>query len=245
MTPPTRVKAQEKTMSTVRMHAVSTDSSERPEPADEAGEENLHSGGEDASVGAEGGADQQESDSAHAEAPKDATSNDDTGPVESRRGRLAVMTGCVVLPAVALLLGGTAGYLKWLDGSGRDADVARAQSVRAAVDTTVAMLSYRPANVTQNLAAARDRMTGAFRDSYTSLTTDVVIPGAKQRQISAVATVPAAASVSATPTHAVVLVFVNQTTTIGNDPPSDTASRVKVTLEKVRDRWLISAFDPI
>ena len=47
------------------------------------------------------------------------------------------------------------------------------------------------------LHAARDLLTGDFRDSYTSLTNDVVIPGAKQKQISAVATVPAAASVSA------------------------------------------------
>jgi Mce-associated membrane protein len=88
-------------------------------------------------------------------------------------------------------------------------------------------------------------MTGAFRDSYASLTHDVVVPGAKQRQISAVATVPAAASVSATANHAVVLVFVDQTTIIGNDPPSDSTSSVKVTLEKVHDRWLISEFDPV
>jgi Mce-associated membrane protein len=132
-----------------------------------------------------------------------------------------------------------------VDSSARDADAARAQSVQAAVDSTVAMLSYRPDTVEKNLAAARDRMTGAFRDSYTSLTHDVVIPGAKQRQISAVATVPAAASVTATATHAVVLVFVNQSTTIGNDPPTDTASTVKVTLDKVGDRWLISQFDPV
>jgi Mce-associated membrane protein len=72
-----------------------------------------------------------------------------------------------------------------------------------------------------------------------------VIPGATQRQISAVATVPAAAAVSATQTHAVVLLYVNQTTTMGSDSPTDTASRVKVTLEKVNDRWLISQFEPI
>ena len=64
-------------------------------------------------------------------------------------------------------------------------------------------------------ARARDLLTGDFRDSYTSLTNDVVIPGAKQKQISAVATVPAVASVSADPRHAVVLVFVNQTVIVG------------------------------
>jgi Mce-associated membrane protein len=175
----------------------------------------------------------------------DAEGGDDREATGWRRPRLLPMVVYGILPGLALLLAAAAGYLKWVDGTVRDAEVARTQSVHAAVDSTVAMLTYRPDNVTQNLAMAVDRMTGGFRDSYTSLTHDVVIPGAKQRQISAVATVPAAASVSATATHAVVLLYVNQATTIGNDPPTDSASRVKVTLEKVNDRWLISQFDPI
>ena len=73
-------------------------------------------------------------------------------------------------------------------------------SLQAAKDSTIAMLSYKPDTVEQQLGAARDLLTGDFRDSYTSLTHDVVIPGAKEKQISAVATVPAAASVSATRT---------------------------------------------
>jgi Mce-associated membrane protein len=168
----------------------------------------------------------------------------DSGPL-ARGPRLGRIVAYVALPLIALMLAGAAGYLKWLDSSAHEAESAQAQSVQAAIDSTVAMLSYRPDNVEQTLAAARDRMTGAFRDSYTSLTHDVVVPGAKQRQISAVATVPAAASVSATATHAVVLVFVNQATVIGNDPPTDTASTVRVTMDKVGDRWLISQFDPI
>src|ERR1700754_4352327 len=166
-------------------------------------------------------------------------------PIRRHRARLGRIVAYGVLPAVALLLAAAAGYLKWVDATARDADLARSQSVQAAVDSTTAMLSYRPDNVTQNLAAALDRMTGNFRNSYASLTHDVVVPGAVQRQISAVATVPAAASVSATQTHAIVLLYVNQATTIGGSTPTDSASRVKVTLEKVNDRWLISAFDPI
>jgi Mce-associated membrane protein len=173
------------------------------------------------------------------------TVSDDGGAAPRWRTRLLQILAYGVLPVAALLLAAAAGYLRWVDGAAREAEVARTQSVRTAVDSTVAMLSYRPDTVERNLAAARDRMTGGFRDSYTSLTHDIVIPGAKQRQISAVATVPAAASVSATPSHAVVLEFVNQTTVIGDDPPTDTASSVKVTLEKVHGRWLISQFDPI
>ena len=75
--------------------------------------------------------------------------------------------------------------------------------------------------------------------------TDVVIPGAKEKKISAVANVPAAGSVSATPNRAEVLVFVNQTVIVGDGAPTATASSVKVTLDRVGDRWLISEFDPV
>lgn len=150
-----------------------------------------------------------------------------------------------LLPALALALAAGAGYLKWLDNSVRSSDLAALTSIQAAKDGTIALLSYQPDTVEQQLGDARNLLTGEFRESYTSLTTDVVIPGAKQKQISAVASVPAAASVSATPSEAVVLLFVNQTVTVGQDPPTDTASSVRVTLEKVGDRWLISKFDPV
>jgi Mce-associated membrane protein len=150
-----------------------------------------------------------------------------------------------VLPALALLLALGAGYLKWVDNSVRDSDRARDASVQAAKDSTIALLSYKPDTVEKQLTAARDLLTGDFRDSYTSLTKDVVIPGAKQKQISAVATVPAVASVSADPRHAVVLVFVNQTVIVGQDAPTGTASSVRVTLDKIGSRWLISNFDPV
>src|ERR1700761_5820 len=151
----------------------------------------------------------------------------------------------VVLPALALLLASAAGFLKWQDGSARDAATARTESVRAATDSTIALLSYKPDTVGKDLDAARGRLTGTFLNAYTSLTHDVVIPGAKQKQISAVATVPAAASTSATGNHAVVLLFVNQTVIIGQDAPTNTASSVRVTLDKVGGRWLISQFDPV
>lgn len=150
-----------------------------------------------------------------------------------------------VLPGLALVLALAAGFFKWQDNSVRDADKARAESVQVAKDSTIALLSYKPDTVEQQLNAARDLLTGEFQESYSSLTHDVVIPGAKQKQISAVATVPAAASVSADPNKAVVLVFVNQTVVVGADAPTDTASSVRVTLEKHGDRWLISKFDPV
>jgi Mce-associated membrane protein len=151
----------------------------------------------------------------------------------------------VALPALALIIALGVGYLKWLDGTARESRAAAEASVRAASESTIAILSYKPETVDRDLKAAAERLTAGFRQQYTQLVNDVVAPGAKQQHITAVATVPAAASVSATGKHAVALVFVDQTTTIGNDAPTQTTSSVRVSLEKVDGRWLISQFDPV
>ena len=156
---------------------------------------------------------------------------------------------------IAFVLALGAAFLKFQDSAVRDSNIARDESVQAAKDSTIALLSYKPDTVEQQLTDARDRLTGEFRDQYTSLTKNVVIPGAKEKQISAVANVPEAASVSANPVcalrwfrftcHAVVLVFVNQTVVVGTGAPTDTASSVRITLDKIGDRWLISEFEPV
>jgi Mce-associated membrane protein len=181
--------------------------------------------------------------SQHAE--DDAEAAGDVLPARRRRVAWSRVIACGILPGLALMLALGAGYLKWQDASARDAQLARIQSVRSATDGTVALLSYRPDTVEQDLSAASDRLTGDFRNAYTSLTRDVVIPGSKEKHISAVANVAAAASASATENHAVVLIFVNQTIIVGSDAPSVTASAVRVTLDKTDGRWLISSFDPV
>ena len=177
------------------------------------------------------------------------TDEDAAAPVEpdkpKRRVNWSRVFAYVVLPALALLLAAAAGFLKWQDNSIREDEIARIESVQAAKDSTIALLSYKPDTVEQQLGAARDLLTGDFRDSYTALTNDVVIPGAKEKQISALASIPATASVSAEPNHAVVLLFVNQSVVVGTDAPTDTASSVRVGLDKVDGRWLISEFDPV
>jgi Mce-associated membrane protein len=150
-----------------------------------------------------------------------------------------------VLPVLALSIAAAAGFLKWQDSWNRTSALTAVESIAAAKESTVALLSYQPDSVEKDLGAAQDRLTGKFKDSYKQLVHDVVIPGAKKDHISAVATVPAAASVSATPNHAVVLVYVDQTVTVGNDAPTETASTVRVSMDKSGERWLISGFDPV
>jgi Mce-associated membrane protein len=150
-----------------------------------------------------------------------------------------------VLPGLTLLLAVAAGFLKWQDSSARASQIARIESVAAAKESTIALLSYQSESVEKDLDAAKNRLTGTFKESYSQLINDVVIPGAKKGHVSTTATVPAAASVSATPNHAVTLLFVNQTAVIDKDPPTDTTTSVRVTLDKVGGRWLISGFDPV
>lgn len=149
-----------------------------------------------------------------------------------------------VLPALALLLTLGAGYFKWAVASSDDLARARSESVRVAGEDAVALLSYKADSVDKDLAGARDRLTGDFKDAYTELTRQVVIPGAKEKHITAVAKVNAAAPVSVTANHAVVLLFVNQTVTVGDGAPTDTQPVVRVTLERANGRWLVSHFDP-
>jgi Mce-associated membrane protein len=171
---------------------------------------------------------------------------DDSAPqVRKRRIKWARLAAFWVLPVLVLLLAAGVAFVKWQDASGRMAEVAGIESVAAARDSTAALLSYKPDSVEKELTAARDRLTGQFKDSYTQLIHDVVIPGSKKDHVAAAATVPAAGSVSATPSYAVVLVFVDQTLTIGTDAPTETSSTVRVTLDKVGSHWLISSFDPV
>jgi Mce-associated membrane protein len=181
------------------------------------------------------------------EEPSDATAPAESAePAKDRRrmswSYLLVYAG---LPALAFVLAGAAVFFKWQSSSVSADQTARVESVAAAKDATIAMLSYKSDTVEKDLDAAKSRLTGAFKESYLQLTNDVVIPGAKKAHVSTTATVPGAASVSANPSHAVVLLFVNQTAVIDKDPPADTESSVRVTLEKVGGRWLISGFEPV
>jgi Mce-associated membrane protein len=200
-----------------------------------------------------------EAEEARRQAADDEVSNEDSGEDEhededpeeveppARKWRInrSRVLAFGVLPLLVLLIAAACGYLHWRVDWIRGSEAARAESVFAAKDSTVAILSYQPDTVEKDLAAARDRLTGKFKDSYMQLVHDVVIPGAKKGHISAIATIPAAASLSADPKHAVALVFVNQVVTVGNDAPTNTSSAVRVTLDKSGGRWLISAFDPI
>lgn len=186
-----------------------------------------------------------EEDAAPGKAVEQDAAERDSGAAAPPAAQPARRLALLAVPALAVAAAAGAGFLGWKYASAHEAENAAAESVDAARDTTSVILSYTPETVDAQLNGARDRLTGGFLDSYTKLVNDVVIPGAKEKKITAVARVAAASSVSATKDHAVALLFVNQTVNMGADAPTTTNSSVRVTLDKVGDRWLVSGFDPV
>jgi len=166
-----------------------------------------------------------------------------TQPADAGR-RLHILTYWV-LPILALVLaaGAVYTYVQYLYLPHRE-DTAREESVQAAREGAAKLLTYKPETVRQQLTAARELTTGAFRNEYTEMTQHV-IPGAEQNHISAVTTVPAAASVSVDSDHAEVLVFINQTVVVGDQAPTNTPTSVRVALEREGGKWLIAGFQTI
>lgn len=120
------------------------------------------------------------------------------------------------------------------------------QSVLAdAKADTIGLLSYSPDTFDRDFTAAKSLLTGDFLTYYAQFGERVLRPAATQKGVKTSAVVPRAAVSELRRTSAVVLEYINQTTTTKEKPePTVAASSVAVKLTKVGDRWLISSFDP-
>lgn len=123
--------------------------------------------------------------------------------------------------------------------------VARA-AVSAASDGTVALLSYSSDTLDKDIAAARSHLGGDFLDYYNQFTQQFVVPGAEQKALKTTAKVMRAAVSELHPGSAVVLVFVDQSTTTKDNPePTIKPSSVLVSVTQVGGKWLITKFNPV
>ncbi|MBY6414681.1 h domain protein [Rhodococcus sp. BP-252] len=123
---------------------------------------------------------------------------------------------------------------------------ARTDAVTAASAQAVAMLAYDFGGVDQQLASAADGLTGDFKDEYSALVTSVIAPGAKEKSLTVQVTVQGASVVDAAPDTATVLLFLNQITTSSDAPDAaSSGSRVRMSMENVDGRWLVSGLEPI
>ncbi|MGV0745097.1 hypothetical protein [Mycolicibacterium sp. XJ870] len=184
---------------------------------------------------------EETADAEETEAPEEPQEPEDPG----RRTNWSRVAVVVVLPALALLLAAGSAFLKWQIGWERGSAAAATESVEAAKDITTQMLSYEPATVEQQLNSVRERLTGEFLDTYTEMINTAIIPGATAQNITAVADVPSAGSVSASPHRAEVLLYLNQSVMVGDQAPQKTPSTVRATMVHEDGRWLMSQFEPV
>ncbi|WP_245916563.1 hypothetical protein [Nocardioides gansuensis] len=105
------------------------------------------------------------------------------------------------------------------------------------------LLSYENAMLEDDLARALEQTTGAFRDDYEKILSDVVTPTAGERGISTSASVSAVGVVSGGRDEVVVLPFLTQTTTADGARSSVSGSRVEVTMARVGDGWKIAGVE--
>jgi Mce-associated membrane protein len=154
----------------------------------------------------------------------------------------------VILLVLVVVSGGVASWVyfeQYRPDQQTDAGVARAV-VSAATDGTEAVLSYSSDTLDQDFAAARTHLAGEFLSYYKQFTAQVVAPAAKQKSLKTTAHVAGTAVSELYPDSAVVLVFVDQTTSIKDNPqPSLAVSSVVLRMSRINGNWLITKFTPI
>ncbi len=157
------------------------------------------------------------------------------------RWRVIVLTVAVV---AAVGLAGGMFFFQYRPIQQTDNAAAQA-AIKAASDGTVAILSYSPESVDNDLTVAKSHLTGSFLKYFNDFGRYFVAPAVRQQGVKASAAVLRAAVVEIHPDATVVMLFVHQTSSSKDKPePALTTNSVRVTLTKVNGSWLISKFEP-
>jgi Mce-associated membrane protein len=144
----------------------------------------------------------------------------------------------------AVALAGVLFFLQYRPDQQTD-DAASQSAIRAASAGSIALLSYSPETVDNDVAVAKSDLTGEYLRYYTDFSRYFVQPAIRLHNVKATAGVLRAAVSELRPNSAVVLLFIHQTTSSKDKPePTLTTNNVRVTLTKVHGTWLISRFEP-
>ncbi|MFF5031650.1 hypothetical protein [Nocardia salmonicida] len=158
--------------------------------------------------------------------------------------RIKIVFGALAAAGlIAAIVLGVSGYQLWQQDK---TEQARTDAMSTASRTVSAMFTYEPATVDTELPRAADNLTESFRAEYLKLIEQAIAPGAKEKQLTVKATTQAEAVVSADAEKAVILLYLNQLTTSKDAPDGTTSgSRVRVSLDKADNRWLVSQVTPV
>lgn len=125
-------------------------------------------------------------------------------------------------------------------------ETARQAGLEASRDAARVLFSYDYRTLGKDFSAGQALTTGAFRKQYADTTARLVTPVATEKKAVVKAEVVIAGVVRATPDTVVTIVFVNQVTTSSlTAGPKVDLSRVRMTLQHVQGRWLVSQVDAL
>ncbi|MFC9789928.1 hypothetical protein [Rhodococcus sp. NPDC127528] len=158
--------------------------------------------------------------------------------------RPALHRAVVALVVFALVAAG--GALVFAHRHAASVEAARGEATAAAPGRVEALLSYNAQTVDEDLAAAAEGTTGSFRENFVEFGTKTVAPQSKEQGLSTRARVVDVGFLGGTTDHAQLLLFVDQITTSVSQPaPASTSSRVRVGVDLVDGRWVVSELTPI
>lgn len=160
----------------------------------------------------------------------------------ANRPRLVLTSWTAVVVVLALVVG-----FVFMQVHARDT---REDNRRAALDAAekklVQVLSYNFRTVDEDVARAEKHLTGKFASDFKQFSSKLIVPNAKGEKITTDVEVVATSSVKVQDDQVVALMFVNQTTKRkGAKEPRIDGSRLRLTMEQVDDRWLISELTPV
>jgi Mce-associated membrane protein len=179
-------------------------------------------------------------DTARADAETAAGTNSGSAAEPGRAAR-----GVRLLAGLLVVLLGTAAVLGWQVREQRAVERARGEALQVARSTAVVVLSYDHRRLAEDVAEAEELSTGEFLEQYRAATSGLV-DQAEAGQVVVTASVQAASVQDAEADRVEVLLFVDQTTRRqGLEEPRTDQNRVRLTLERVDGRWLLSALDAL
>lgn len=128
-----------------------------------------------------------------------------------------------------------------------DARVSAGADGRAfAVDVVPKLLSYDFDTAEAHFAEVSDELGGDFRGQFEEVGRTVIVPSAVERKVVTSADVLESAVVDSGTDDAVILLFLNQSTTSAESPETKLdGSRVRVHVERSGGRWLITELAPV
>lgn len=160
-----------------------------------------------------------------------------------RLRNLLIMGGALAVLVVSLGVGSWVGYGWWQDKS---VAAARDDSTAVAKRTVEGMFGYNYRTIDDQMAKITGDMTPSFKADWMKVTTSVLAPGAKDKELVVEATVVETGVIKADADHTEIMVFLNQKST-GKDASKGTydASRLRVEMDHKNGHWLVSNVNPI